>query len=145
MEDLGELGFWLAVGLIAAAAIIAHGLKEREKERQKHETLRTLLTAEGMPGKNTTDILAYMRERDAAEQKREHDLWVATNAAGRKVLAVLAALATGGVGFLVGVRVSNGMDLKGPIAFTPVAVGLLIAVLVYILIRGKKNVPPPGA
>ena len=85
MEDLGELGFWLAVGIALAAWILSSGQKAREKERQKQETLRALLTAEG---KSTTEILAYMRERDAAEQaERDRDRqWEKTW--GRRVFAV---------------------------------------------------------
>lgn len=148
MEDLGELGFWLAVGIVVAAWILSDARKERDKARHSQETLRALLTAEG---KNTTEILAYMRERDAAEQKREADLWVATNDAVRKGLRVLVALIAGFVSFLVSVRALNGagdQTQSWPVAVVllgPFAVGALIAFLVYILIRGKKNVPPPGA
>jgi Flp pilus assembly protein TadB len=145
MEDLGDLGFWLAAGIVAAAAIVAHGLKEREKERQKQETFRALLTAEGAESRNTTEILAYMRERDAIEQKREDDLRAASNRGVRKVLAVLAGLIAGVVVFLIGVRIANGADISGPVGLAPLVVGPLVAFLVYILIRGKKNVPPPGA
>jgi ABC-type transport system involved in cytochrome bd biosynthesis fused ATPase/permease subunit len=148
MEDLGELGFWLAVGIVLAAWILSSGQKEREKERQKQETLRALLTTEG---KSTTEIVAYMRESDAAEQKREADLQVAMNKAGRKLLAIFAAVMAGIVSFLVSVRALNGagdQTQSWPVAVVligPFAVGALIAFLVYVLIRGKKNVPPPGA
>jgi di/tricarboxylate transporter len=146
--DLGELGFWLAVGIVVAAAITAHGLKQRERERQKHETLRALLTAEG---KNASEILAYMREKDAAEQaERDRDrqwerIW------GRRVLAGVAAFIGGIAAFLVSVRALNAADDQTQswpvlvVLLVPFAVGGLIAFLVYILIRGKKNVPPPGA
>ena len=146
--DLGELGFWLAVGIVVAAAITAHGLKERERERQKQETLRALLTAEG---KNASEILAYMREKDAAEQaERDRDrqwekVW------GRRALAGVAAFIAGIVAFLVSVRALNVADDQTQswpvlaVLLVPFAVGGLIAFLVYILIRGKKNVPPPGA
>ena len=146
--DLGELGFWLAVGIVAAAAIVSGGLKERERERQKQETLRALLTAEG---KNAAEILAYMREKDAAEQaERDRDrqwekIW------GRRVLAGVAAFIAGIAAFLVSVRALNVNDDQTQtwpalvVLLVPFAVGGLIAFLVYILIRGKKNVPPPGA
>ena len=146
--DLGELGFWLAVGIIVAAAITAHGLKERERERQKQETLRALLTAEG---KSASEILAYMREKDAAEQaERDRDrqwekIW------GRRVLAGIAAFIAGIAAFLVSVRALNVADDQTQswpvlvVLLVPFAVGGLIGFLVYVLIRGKKNVPPPGA
>src|SRR5262245_33342201 len=148
MEDLGDLGFWLGVGMVVAAAILAHGLKERERERQKQETLRALLAAEG---RNTTDILAYMREKDAAEQaERDRDrqwekIW------GRRVLAGVAAFITGIAAFLVSVRALNVADDQTQswpvlaVLLVPFAVGALVAFLVYIMVRGKKNVPPPGA
>ena len=146
--DLGELGFWLAVGIVVAAAITAHGLKERERERQKQETLRALLTAEG---KSAADILAYMREKDAAEQaERDRDrqwekVW------GRRALAGVAAFVAGTASFLVSVRALNVADDQTQtwpvlaVLLVPFVVGGLIAFLVYVLIRGKKNVPPPGA
>jgi hypothetical protein len=65
-EGLGELGFWLAAGIVVAAMIVSGGRKEREKEREKQATLRALL--EGA-GENTTEVLAYLREKDAAELK----------------------------------------------------------------------------
>jgi hypothetical protein len=151
VENLGELGFWLAVGAVVAAWIVSSGLKEREKERQKQETFRALLTAEGAEGRNTTEILAYMRERDAVEEKREGELQVSRNKAVRKLLAVLAGLAAGAVAFLVSVRafnVAGDQTQSWPVAvvlLVPFAAGALVALLVYVLIRGKKNVPPPGA
>ncbi len=153
MEDLGELGFWLAAGMVVAALIVAHGLKEREKERQKQETLRALLTTEG---KSTTEILAYMRERDAADAAREHAIWVASQVSTRKILAVAAAFVAGVASFLASVAILNratggagDVTHQWPVAvgliLGPIAVGILLAVLVYVLVRGKKNVPPPGA
>ena len=148
MEDLGELGFWLAVGIALAAWILSSGQKEREKVRQKQETLRALLTAES---KNTSEILAYMREKDAAEQaERDRDRqWEKTW--GRQVLAGVMALMAGILSFLVSVRALNmagDQTQSWPVAvvlLVPFAVGALIAFLVYVLIRGKKHVPPPGA
>jgi ABC-type transport system involved in cytochrome bd biosynthesis fused ATPase/permease subunit len=148
MEGLGELGFWLAVGITLAAWILSSGQREREKERQKQETLRALLTAES---KSATEIIAYMRESDAAEQQREAYLQVEMNKAGRKLLRIFAAVIAGIVSFLVSVRALNGagdQTQSWPVAVVligPFAVGALVAFLVYILIRGKKNVPPPGA
>ena len=61
---LGELGFWLMLGMIFAAIIVSEGIKERDQEREKQATLRALLEKDG---KSATEVLAYMRERDAAE------------------------------------------------------------------------------
>lgn len=148
MEDLGALGFWLAVGIVVAASILSGARKEREKERQKQETLRALLTAEG---KNTTEILAYMREKDASEQAdRDRDReW--ERKWGRRVLAGFVAFMAGLISFAVSVRALNAADDQTQtwpvmvVLLVPFAVGALVAFIIYVLIRGKKNVPPPGA
>jgi hypothetical protein len=148
MENLGELGFWLAVGAVVAAWILSNGQKEREKHRQRQETLRTILTLEG---KDTADILAYLRENDTAEQKREGDRRMAVNRAVRTALTAFAALVAAVAAFLVTVRVFNGHGVQPQswqalvVLLAPFAVGALAAFFVYVLIRGKKNVPPPGA
>lgn len=61
---LGQLGFWLMLGMISAATIVSNAFKERDKAREKQATLRALLEKEGAA---VTEVLAYMRERDAAE------------------------------------------------------------------------------
>lgn len=63
MEGLGELGFWLAVGMIIAASIVAGAIKERDKERERLAMLRALAESKS---ESATEVLAYMRERDAA-------------------------------------------------------------------------------
>jgi cytochrome bd-type quinol oxidase subunit 2 len=60
---LGQLGFWVFLGLIIAASIVSEGLKHRDNERERQATLRALLEKDG---KSATEVLAYMRERDAA-------------------------------------------------------------------------------
>jgi len=148
MESLGELGFWLAVGIVVAAWILADARKKRDRTHQKQETLRVLLTAEGQ---STPEILAYLRESDAAEQKREEDERLSVNKAVRRMLAVLAAFVAGAVAFLVSVRAFHGADPQPQslqamiILIVPLSAGALFAFLTYVLIRGKKNVPPPGA
>jgi hypothetical protein len=64
MEGLGELGFWLMMGMILVAMIVSGAIKERDKEREKQATLRALLEKEGTA---VTEVLAYMREKDAAQ------------------------------------------------------------------------------
>jgi zinc transporter ZupT len=92
-----------------------------------------------------------MREKDAAEQaERDRDrqwekIW------GRRVLAGVAAFIAGIAGFLISVRalnVADGQTQSWPglvVLLVPFVAAALAAFLVYILIRGKKNVPPPGA
>jgi hypothetical protein len=76
-NGLGELGFWLAVGIVIAAMIVSGAIKERDKERERQATLRavpdhreqreeTLRALARNGGENTAEILAYLRERDAA-------------------------------------------------------------------------------
>lgn len=64
MEGLGELGFWLFLGMIVAAGAVSGAIKERDKEREKQAMLRALM---GKEGNSATEVLAYLRERDAAE------------------------------------------------------------------------------
>lgn len=64
MDGLGALGFWLMVGMIATAALVYGAITERDKERERQTTLRALLAREGTA---VTEVLAYLRERDAAE------------------------------------------------------------------------------
>ena len=61
---LGQLGFWLMLGMIIAAGTVSSALKERDKEREKQATLRALLEKDGQ---SVTEVLAYMREKDALE------------------------------------------------------------------------------
>jgi hypothetical protein len=151
MEDLGEIGFWLAVGIVVAALILAGSQKERETERQKQETLRALLTTDG---KSTSEVLQYMRERDAAQQKREHDIWIASggNFTGRMAAAVVAKLVglfafIAGIPFGVGAWQETGSWIVGvSLALGIWAGGAFLGAVIYLLFRGKtKNVPPPGA
>ena len=62
--DLGALGFWLMIGMVLAASIVSGAIRERDKEREKQALLRALLEKEG---NSVTEVLAYLRERDAAE------------------------------------------------------------------------------
>jgi len=77
-NGLGELGFWLAVGIVIAAMIVSGAIKERDKERDRQAMLRddaektramrqTLLEH---AGGNMPEVLAYLRERDAAAAER---------------------------------------------------------------------------
>src|SRR5579862_8790637 len=66
-KGLGDLGFWIGLGIVLAAMIIAGALKERDREREKQGTLRALLERDSQ---STTEILAYLREKDAAKRER---------------------------------------------------------------------------
>lgn len=62
--DLGALGFWLMIGMVLAASMVSGAIRERDKEREKQAMLRALLEKEG---NSVTEVLAYLREKDAAE------------------------------------------------------------------------------
>ncbi len=66
-RGLGNLGFWLAVGIVVAAMIVSGALKARAKERETQATLRALLEK---GGDNAAEVLAYLREKDAAAAPR---------------------------------------------------------------------------
>jgi hypothetical protein len=96
--QLGYLGFWLFLGMIIAASIVSGALKEREKERDKQALLRGLLEKDG---KSATEILAYLREKDAAEAA----VAAAMSARFRTRLRRLPALAVGMLAFYVGIAI----------------------------------------
>lgn len=150
MEDLGELGFWLAAGIALAAWILSTARTVQTVIREKQATIREIMRLEA-EGKSAPETLKYLREKDAAEQaERDRDrqwekIW------GRRVLAGVAAFIAGIAGFLISVRALNVVDGQTQswpslvVLLVPFVVAALAAFLVYILIRGKKNVPPPGA
>ena len=72
---LGQLGFWLMLGMIIAAGTVSSALKERDKEREKQATLRQLLEKDG---KSMIEVLAYLREKDAAEAPFTAKRWAWT-------------------------------------------------------------------
>jgi hypothetical protein len=122
---LGYLGFWLFLGLIIAASIVSGAIKERDKEREKQATLRTLLEKDG---KSVTEILAYLREKDAGETA----VAAAMGARSRAVVRRLAALAIGAFTFWLGLAAlesnSTGSALLPLVAAVGIpAAGLTIA------------------
>jgi Flp pilus assembly protein TadB len=152
MEDLGDLGFWLGVGIVVAAAIIAHGLKEREKERQRQQTLREMMRLEA-EGKLTPETLNYMRERDAAEQAERDRERAAGDPVGAGIIAFIVGLISlmAGLAILaVVIRVAGGPTAVSLLIAVPAMLaiwygGLRLAVRAYRAIRRPKKPPPPGA
>jgi hypothetical protein len=145
MEDLGLFGFWLAVGAVLAAGAISSARKERDRERQKHETLREMMRLEA-EGKLTPETLAYMRARDAAEAKFVREMMGMNMSAG-----AVAALAIGFLSFMggciamaVAVDRTESWEIPVSLGLGTWAVGLLIAFIIYFAFRGRKNAPPPG-
>ena len=95
MEGLGALGFWLMLGMVLAAGTVSRGLKERDKEREREATLRAML---GKDERTVTEVLAYLRERDAAERQlllRLSGMDWQWPSGTRAVLAFLAVIAAG--------------------------------------------------
>jgi hypothetical protein len=146
MEDLGELGFWLALGIAAAAMIVSGGRKERERERERQATLREMMRLEA-EGKLMPETLAHIRAREAAE----HQIWremMGLNMSG----AASAAVAIGFLAFMGGVLSMALASKNSESWYVPVSLllgiwagGLAIAFIVYFIFRGRKKAPPPGA
>jgi len=148
--DLGELGFWLAAGIALAAWILSTARTVQTGIREKQATIREIMRLEA-EGKSAPETLKYLREQDAAYQaERDRDrqwekVW------GRRVLAGIGAFIAAVVVFLVTIRIFNGAGVQPQswqaliVLVLPFVTAGFSAFLVYILIRGKKNVPPPGA
>jgi hypothetical protein len=118
-KDLGNLGFWLAVGMVIAAMIVSGAIKERDKARQgqatlpeqratREETLRALLER---GGEDTAEILAYLRERDAAHWARAEVMQAqmerAKKISERRGLAFVGAFMVGTFSFIGGLFASQ--------------------------------------
>jgi len=116
-NGLGDLGFWLAVGIVLAAMIVAGAIKERDKQRDSQEMLRadlerkqaTRQTLLENAGANMPEVLAYLRERDAAAAERGAAAMARIDADRRRrrmneprVLAIVGAFVVGGFSFIGG-------------------------------------------
>jgi hypothetical protein len=155
MEGLGNLGFWLAVGIVIAASIIAGGLKERGKERERQATLREMMRLEA-EGKLSPETLKYMREKDAAERLAAEQI-AADMRRGAWVLPGFLAVVVGLLSFMGGlaifalpVRMAGGHTAASLLIAIPAMLavwvgGLRLAVLIYGALRGWKKAPPSGA
>jgi hypothetical protein len=151
MEGLGELGFWLGLGIFLGGGAIAGALKEIAKEREKQATHRALLTAKG---ESMPEVLAYLREKDAAEAAREYAQWVAMGGtlSFQTVVAGIVSAVVGVVGFIGGIMAFStiGHSTQSWLAAVGMmlgiwAGGLLIAFLVFSFFRERKKDSPPGA
>src|SRR5215469_11018486 len=91
-NGLGELGFWLAVGMVIAATIVSGAIKERDRERDSQATLRadlerklaTRKTLLENAGDNMPEVLAYLRERDAVAAVRAAEAMARMDADARR-------------------------------------------------------------
>jgi hypothetical protein len=144
MEGLGELGFWLAVGAVVVALIVRGWLKERDR----HAMLRDLARME--TGSGMTEVLAYLRERDAAEEKLTRQMWGLDFGAGMTGGSI-AAVGVGIVAFLGGLISLALMSERTESGLLPIGVmaafwatGGAIAWLIVHRSRQKKHGPPPG-
>lgn len=150
MEGLGALGFWLGLGIFLAGGAVAGAMKEIAKEREKQATLRALLER---GGQGTPEILAYLREKDAAQAARDHAAWVAMggNVSLRTTFAGIVAALVGMFGFLGGLIAFGEANHPGEPWQGPIAVlfgfwvgGLIAAFLIFFFFRDRKKAPPPG-
>jgi hypothetical protein len=125
--ELGYLGFWLFLGLIIAASIVSGAIKERDKQA----TLRALLE---MDGTSATEILSYLREKDAAEA-----------AVARAGLRRLTACAIGIVALWLGgsALAERSLDRESLIATLGIsAAGLTIAWWIWRSAKQKNDAHP---
>jgi hypothetical protein len=151
MEGLGAFGFWLAVGVVIAAAIVSGGRKEREREREKQETLRELARLEA-DGKLTPETLAYVREKDAADRYLMREALGLTMFDGPGAVVGMSAIIVGVLAFIGGLIAMGLGSERTDSWFVPLALmfviwagGFFIAWLIVRLSRDRKNGPPPGA
>jgi hypothetical protein len=134
MQGLGDLGFWLAVGAALAAMIVSGALKERDKERERQATLRALLEK---GGEGATAVLAYLRERDAAEAARAHAK-LNVSPTGGAVVVVAFSIFVGALAYTL----LAGPGTRSFASFTMFAiwiVGLVVAGLVFVRARFGKH------
>ena len=117
-NGLGDLGFWLAVGIVIAAVIVAGAIKERERERDRQATARADLerkqaTRQALlenAGQNMPEVLAYLRELDAAAAERGAAAMAQMRRDKpnpRQGLAFAAAFAVGVCSFIGGLAASE--------------------------------------
>lgn len=158
MEDIARGAFWLAVGIVIAAAIIADALKKRAREHETQVTLREMMRLEA-EGKSAPETLKYIRERDEADRLAAAQ--AATETSGDRVGAFILAFIVGLVSFVAGLAVF-ALPIRamgGPTTLSVLisVVALLIvwvgggrlAVLTYRTMLGRKKErekgPRPGA
>ena len=151
--DLGALGFWLMVGMILAAGTLSEALKTRDKERERETTLRALLEKDE---KTVTEVLAYLRERDAEERKLQRQLsgldwrgWSRIKAVAKGILAFAGVIVAG---YLAGLALHFGPFRGSESALVPlsVMVGIWVAGLSILAwrmwsTRKQKNDAHPDA
>ena len=123
MENgLGQLGFWLAMGIVIAAMIVAGAIKERDKERDRQATARAdlerkLATRQTLlenAGENMPEVLAYLRERDATAAERAAEAMARMDADMRRkrvneprVFAIVGAFVVAGFSFIGGLAAAE--------------------------------------
>jgi hypothetical protein len=124
-NGLGELGFWLAVGMVIAAMIVSGAIKERDRERDRQAMLRAdwerkQATRQSLlenAGENMPEVLAYLRERDAAAAARGAEAMARMDADVRRrrareprVFAIVGAFVVGAFFFLGGMIVAGTLS-----------------------------------
>jgi hypothetical protein len=155
MDDLGDLGFWLAVGIVIAATIVAGALKERAKESERQATIREMMRLEA-EGKLTPETFKYLREKDEAERLAAEQV-ARDMKGGDWVVPGFLAFIVGVLSFVVGlvilplvIRLAGGPTAVSLLIGIPAMLavwvgGLRLAVLTYRALRGRKKAPPSGA
>ena len=149
MEGLGQLGFWLAAGAVIVALIMRTWLRERDKQASLREMMNMAA------GDKVTEVLAYLREKDAADRQLQREMagltwfddvnWQRT----RAVLAAIAVAVAAFVGGLIaGTVASETTELKFVPFGTTIAVWLAGVIIAWRIVRSsrhKKNDAAPVA
>jgi hypothetical protein len=114
---LGQLGFWLGVGMVVAAVIVSGAIKERNRQaapgappdqrNERHETLRALLEK---GGDNAAEVLAYLRERDAAVAANLEAMERRRKVGERRGLAIVGAFMVATFSFIGGMAASTTLN-----------------------------------
>jgi hypothetical protein len=141
MEGLGgELGFWLAAGAVVVALILRTWLRERDKQA----LLLEMLKADA--GGKITEVLAYLREKDAADRQLQRELsgvdwW--NNRDWPRIRRAAAAFAVAVAAFPAGLMAGYLVSEEGRMA--PVPFGVMAAVWVaggviaWLIVRSSRT------
>jgi hypothetical protein len=126
-QGLGDLGFWIAVGMVIAAMIVSGAIKERDAQRNQQDRLRADMEGKHAirqsllenAGDHMPEVLAYLRERDAAAAAKGAEAMARMDADMRRkraneprVFAIVGAFIVSAFFFLGGIIVAGTMVPK---------------------------------
>ena len=162
---LAQLGFWLAAGIVVAAMIVSGAIKARDRERDSQATARAIQEQRQAArqallenaGDNITEVLAYLREKDAAAAAKAEAGWRRMKTDQRRGRAFAAAIVVGVFSFMGGLITFMTLQSPSPaptgwaavvavgIMLGIWAAGLIIAALIWSLLGRPKHDAQPDA